>query len=469
MTAPLAIVFAALIVALGIVWMIVRRLDRELTAMIALAAASDTEPIGSASRDDLVSQAHARYGDNARRPSGMIAVVALEIADLASIRSSLGHPAAEMVVDEVHRRLRTTTREREELACIGDDRFLLMLNPPMTPYGALRAATRLSETTAQPLTVDDVTLQVQIHAGTAVGPASKATAVFDNAEFALGRARQLGQTTPVLYDETEREQAEVAFRRAQGLRTAIDHDELEVFYQPIVDLASGRLTGVEALLRWNSRTLGPVSPADFIPIAEDTGMIVEIGSWVLEQACHDAQAMTDDNGPPTVAVNVSVQQLRHQGFIDIVRTALIASGMTPSRLTLEVTESTFANPVEVTATLEQLRELGVRIALDDVGTGYSSLAQLATLPIDVMKLDRSLLAGGIDSADPAARVFTSVAALGRSLGLDVVAEGVETEEQSTFAHRAGCTHEQGFLRSRPVPLAEAVTFAQRLSATSPTR
>ena len=469
MTTPLALAFAALIVALGIVWKIVRRLDAELTAMIAQAEANDGPVHGSVGRDELVDQARTRYADAANRPNGMIAVVALEIADLASIRSSLGHIAADHVVAEVLQRLRATTRDREELACVGDDRFLLMLNPPMTPYGALRAASRLSETMAHPLTVDDVALQVQIHAGTAVGPASEADAVFDNAEFALGRARQLGQTTPVLYDETEREQAEVAFRRAQGLRTAIEHDEMHVAYQPIPDLETGRLSGAEALLRWDSRALGPVSPADFIPIAETTGAIVEIGGWVLEQACHDVQTMAADCGQPTVAVNVSVQQLRHQGFVDIVRTALIASGLEPGRLTLEVTESIFANPVEVTAALDRLRDLGVRVALDDVGTGYSSLAQLATLPIDVMKLDRSLLSGGIGSGEATARVFTSVAALGRSLGLDVVAEGVETEAQSTFAQRAGCTHEQGFLRSRPVPIAEAVAFAQRLSSASPTR
>ncbi len=468
MTAPLAAAFAILVLALVVIWSIVRRLGRELATVTAGGRPAEItdRPGGVATRDGLVSLAMARH---AARPHEDIGVVAFEIADLAGIKNSLGPAVAEQVVAEIARRLEKNSRATEDLARSTEDRFVLMLAPPVDPYGAVRAASRLSETATRPFAVADVTLQIQVHAGVAVGPVNEAGLVLDNAEFALNRARQTGQTTPVLYDETERENAEITFRRAQALRTAVEHDELTVAYQPILELGTGAIAGFEALLRWESPTLGPVSPADFIPIAEDTGAIIEIGSWVLERACLDLHRLSATSHRGFVTVNVSVHQLRHQGFVEIVGTALMASELDPSRLTLEVTESTFANPIEVASTLEVLRQLGVRVALDDVGTGYSSLAQLATLPIDVMKLDRTLLRDQTEPDDPASRVFTSLAALGRSLGMDVVAEGVETEEQSTFALVAGCTHEQGFLRSRPVPLADAVAFARHLDEAPHTR
>ena len=462
MTALTLIALLALPAGLGVVWIQVRRQTAELDAL--RRASADRDDAGdSDSAIDLMTRAQlferALAPDNGREPeTGGFGMIAIGPSDLAEMTDGLRHGAVVQIIDEIARRLDRNTRSSEWVAQTSDGHFVLVLGAPITPYGAIRAATRLTECLAAPIEVDGMPLTVGVFAGVALGEDPEQ--VLDDAEFALSRARQTRQTAPVLYDPEERARVEATFWRAQCLRSAVDREELHVAYQPLLSLETGRIDGVEALLRWHSPTLGAVSPADFIPIAEDTGTIVELGGWVLERACRDLHEIAGDDGHVKVSVNVSVHQLRHPGFLDIVKTALMATDLDPARLQVEVTESMFAVPAEVTPKLNALRELGVSIALDDVGTGYSSLGQLATLPIDVIKLDRTLLAQREEDGDAADRIFTSIAALGRSLGLEVVAEGVETEEQSAVARRAGCTHEQGFLRSRPVPVDEVAAFAR---------
>lgn len=462
---------AWLILPAGLVfiWVQVRRQLAELEKLRRATAESPASawpdvPIDLMSRSQLFERARAE-GTGRTEATGPLAMIAIGPADLTEMSDGLRHGAIVQIIAEIARRLDRNTRSSEWIAQTTEGHFILVLGPPINAYGAVRAATRLAECLAAPIEVDGMPLQVDVFAGVAIGDDPEQ--VLDDAEFALSRARQTRQTAPQLYDPEERARVEATFWQAQCLRSAVDRDELHVAYQPLLSLETGELAGVEALLRWHSPTLGLVSPADFIPIAEDTGTIVELGGWVLERACRDLQDIAPGDTTVKTSVNVSVHQLRRDGFIDVVRTALMATGLDPARLQIEVTESMFANPVEVTPKLIELRELGVSIALDDVGTGYSSLGQLATLPIDVIKLDRTLLAQREEAGDAADRIFTSIAALGRSLGLEVVAEGVETEEQSAVARRAGCTHEQGFLRSRPVPVAEVAAFARALRTGGP--
>ena len=470
MMSLLLVALVVLIAAIGLAWRTMRDQRLELQALRPVTRRS-TQPTsgydpltGLIDREGLDEALASRRGRRASDRSDL-GVVALDLSGFGQLNATLGRDLGDRLLVILAERLQSHIRSPELLARPGGDRFLVVLGPPMTPTGVKRAASRFMDCLFEPVVIDGVRLQLRANAGAAVGPGHDIQTVLDNAELALDRARRESSLVPVVYDAALRQAADATFHRAQHLRSAVEHGELDVAYQPILQLGNKRLASVEALLRWHSPTLGSVSPADFIPIAEDTGAIVDIGAWVLERACTDLGIIAASDPTVTVSVNVSVHQLRHPGFVDVVRTALSAGELDPHRLQLEVTESTLANPDEVGDNLDELRRLGVRIALDDVGTGYSSLSQLATLPIDVIKLDRSLLQPQRDNSEAARRVFRSLAVLGKSLGLDVIAEGVETEEQSEFARTAGCSHEQGFLRSRPIPLADAVDFAHQLATT----
>jgi EAL domain-containing protein (putative c-di-GMP-specific phosphodiesterase class I) len=251
------------------------------------------------------------------------------------------------------------------------------------------------------------------------------------------------------------------------LRKAVEMQQLEVYYQPQVDAGSGRLTGAEALVRWRHPELGLVSPGDFIPLAEDTGLIVDIGAWVLNEACIRAKAWSDRGLPlPRVAVNLSPLQFRHQDLVTTVCAALLDSGLDPSLLELEITESAVMHDVDKAADiLRYFREMGVRVAIDDFGTGYSSLSLLKKFPITLLKIDRSFIDGTDRDGEDNRAIVTAIIAMGHQLGIKVLAEGVESEAQREFLRASGCDELQGYLFSRPLPLAQFEAFLEgRLTA-----
>jgi EAL domain-containing protein (putative c-di-GMP-specific phosphodiesterase class I) len=240
------------------------------------------------------------------------------------------------------------------------------------------------------------------------------------------------------------------------LRKALSNGEFELYYQPVVNLERNEVSGLEALLRWHHPERGIVSPADFIPLAEETGLIVPIGEWVLRQACAEAATWPHDI---RVAVNLSAVQFKNRHLVDTVFSALAASGLAPARLELEITETVLLQNNEVTlATLHQLRALGVRIALDDFGTGYSSLSYLRSFPFDKIKIDRCFVADLSDAADDSLAILRAVAGLGSSLGIATTAEGVETKEQVDRVREEGCTEMQGYFFSPPKPIKDIARF-----------
>ena len=461
MSLVLAVAFAGASTAALSAWLVAAKLHQELGALRHVASSRDRSGVdtltGLANRDGLARAlrvTHSRRGDVA----GNIGVVVLDLARFGQVNESLGRCAGDQVLVEVGRRLKSTVREQGILARVSGDRFIVLLEPSVTADGALGAATRLAERISGVVMADgESPVHVRAHVGVAIGPRGQSARVVEDAELAANWAKVDHFTGPTMFDDSMRERADASFTMAQQLETALSRDELFVVYQPIHELPSGRLSGLEALLRWKSPTLGSVGPNEFIPLAEQSGAIVGFGAWVLHRACHDVQAISMDPSI-SVSVNVSVHQLRSGGLADTVRVALDESRLDPGRLRLEVTESTMASPDEVGDQLESIRAMGVRISLDDVGTGYSSVGQLANLPIDTIKLDRSLLPVH-QAEDPATHVFVGLASLGQSLGLEVVAEGIETEFQSLLASQAGCSHEQGFLRSRPLSIDAAIRYA----------
>ena len=441
----------------------IRRLRRVVAGLETLnrsiSADPDRDPLtGTANWSGLLThlrRARGRTTDSDRD----IGIIAFDVGEFGALNATLGRAAGDLVLKTVAGRLQARVRTGELLARTSGARFVVALESPVTAYGARRAASRLLDAVREPVEIDGAFVSIDGHAGIAVGRRAEGEMLIEDAQAALTKARRDGAGHPVLFSDSLRHDTARTFHQAQQLKTAVAAGELYLAYQPIHRTQDGALAGVEALLRWDSRTFGPVSPVDFIPIAEDTGAIIEIGAWVLQRACEDLHHLADGQSGLFVSVNVSPHQLRKDGFPELVESVLASTGVAPERLQLEITESTLARPDEVESQLQTLRDIGIRIALDDVGTGYSSLAQIAALPVDAIKLDRSLISrlGGDDNSG-AERVFTSLAALGQSLGLDVIAEGVETAEQARIARNAGCSHEQGFLYSRPVRLEEAVSY-----------
>jgi EAL domain-containing protein (putative c-di-GMP-specific phosphodiesterase class I) len=272
------------------------------------------------------------------------------------------------------------------------------------------------------------------------------------ADLAMYRAKTNGRARSELFDPRMAAEADDRLELEMDLREAIERRELSVLYQPIVALETGRICSVEALLRWEHPIRGTIGPMRFIPIAEETGLIVSIGAWVLGEACRQAMSWSETSGAPPVgvSVNLSPRQLRDPGLVEEVRTVLAATGLAPSRLELEVTESAVMNdPDEARARLEELRALGVRLSIDDFGTGYSSMGQLRSFPFDTLKVDKTFMRGlGHDRQNTA--IVGGLIALARNLGLHVVGEGIETQEQLAYLQHLGCDRGQGYLLARPL-------------------
>ncbi|MGI4978243.1 MAG: putative bifunctional diguanylate cyclase/phosphodiesterase, partial [Janthinobacterium lividum] len=420
-------------------------------------ALAEARPLAAPGDADGTPGSGGRDGDDAAmRP---FAVMHLDLDHFKSVNDAMGHPAGDRLLQQVAQRLLTCVAEADTVARLGGDEFAVVQRDlPGAGQAAAAAAGRLARrivaALAEPFTLDSARISIGASVGIAVAPADgrDASALLKNADMALYRAKAEGRSTARFFEPSMDIQRQARRRLELDLRRAVEEEQFEVHYQPLVDLATGRVSGFEALLRWHHPAHGLVPPGDFIPIAEEVGSIVAIGEWVLHRACREAALW-----PPevSVAVNVSPAQFRTRHLVDVVTAALRHSGLAPGRLELEITETVLLRESEVVlATLHQLRAAGVRIAMDDFGTGYSSLSYLRSFPFDKIKIDQSFVRDVARNADSLAIVRAAIG-LGASLGMKVAAEGVETPEQVAILQAARCDQLQGFLYGRPAA-AEAV-------------
>jgi diguanylate cyclase (GGDEF)-like protein/PAS domain S-box-containing protein len=377
-----------------------------------------------------------------------ITVVLVDLDDFKIVNDSLGHAVGDELLVTVADRMRTTVRPEDTVARLGGDEFALLLTDDETVSTEL-ILSRIIEALSEPVTVAGNVLTVKASFGIAESrPDDTAGDLMRRADIAMYQAKEDGVGRWRYYEAGMTVRGGDTCELAVELRRALDQDELRLFYQPMVTLPGGELTGVEALIRWQHPELGLLSPDQFIPVAETSGLIVPLGSWVLHEASRQAvewDRVHCDAAPRTISVNMSARQLVLPGCADDVAHALHTSGLSADRLVIEITESTALGGGATVSNLRQIRALGVRVALDDFGTGLSTLSLLASTPIDQIKLDRSF------APEPGAEVMaTAVVQLARLLGVEAVAEGVETPAQADQLHALGYEHAQGFLFARPM-------------------
>ncbi len=389
----------------------------------------------------------------ARRNGKLVAMLCLDLDHFKQVNDTLGHAAGDTLLRTVTTRLHACLRESDTLARLGGDEFAVVLPDATASQHAETLATRIIEAVREPITLDGQQVFIGISIGIAFStPADDAAELTKQADVALYQAKKTGRGGFCFF--APEMNASLQQRRVieNDLRAALTRGELAVNYQPQIDLATGEVVGAEALMRWFRPGHGQVPPSLFIPIAEDTGLIGEIGDWLLREACVTAVRWPS---PTNIAVNVSPVQFRMASFVSTVRAALVASRLEPSRLELEVTEGILLNDTEETlATLAQLRALGVRLAMDDFGTGYSSLGYLQKFRFDKIKIDRSFIQN-LGTDPNAAAIVKAVVGLSGALGMATNAEGVETEQQAAMLRAHGCGEAQGFLYWKPMP-AEAI-------------
>jgi diguanylate cyclase (GGDEF)-like protein/PAS domain S-box-containing protein len=389
-----------------------------------------------------------------------IAVLCVDLDLFKNVNDSFGHPIGDRLLRQVADRLRSELRGNHVAARLGGDEFALILASDVSPNEVSDFSTRLINVLSASYDIDGVEVVIGASIGIALSPSDGTTCeeLMRNADMALYRAKSDGGGVHHFF---EREMDRLAQKRRDmevDLRRAFANGEFELHYQPLVDIGADRISGFESLLRWRHPDKGMISPADFIPIAEDIGLIVALGEWVLREACAEA---TKWPAEIKVAVNLSPVQFRSRNLVQAVISALAHSGLSPLRLELEITESVFLAETEANlAILHQLRELGVSISMDDFGTGYSSLSYLRSFPFDKIKIDRSFVKDLADRPDCVA-IVRAISGLGRSLNITTTAEGVETLDQLDWLRNEGCNEVQGFLFSAAKPAGEIAALLSR--------
>jgi diguanylate cyclase (GGDEF)-like protein/PAS domain S-box-containing protein len=406
---------------------------------------------------------------NAHRHRHLLAIMFLDLDLFKRINDTLGHGVGDQVLVETAKRISQCVREGDTVARLGGDEFTILLPEVERVEDAAKLAERLIDHVKQPFMIDEHELYVTTSIGIAVYPDDGSTveALIKNADTAMYRAKDLGRNSFQLYTPAMNARSFERLAMESSLRHALKRDEFVLAYQVKVDMVGGRMSGVEALVRWRHPELGLVPPADFIPLAENMGLISDIGEWVLKAACRQCKSWHDMGLPPVrIAVNVSALQFRETDVPAVVRNALDETGLSPHYLELELTETVLMQRVEeVAQVLRELRAMGVRISIDDFGTGYSSLSYLKRMPIDALKIDRSFVhditADGADHNGEGAQIVSTIINLAHNLKLKAVAEGVETQEQAEFLRSKGCDEIQGFLISRPVSGEDLVSLFDR--------
>jgi diguanylate cyclase (GGDEF)-like protein/PAS domain S-box-containing protein len=392
---------------------------------------------------------------HARRNPEKIAVLFLGIDNFKAVNDTLGHAVGDKLLRGVARRLRSTLREEDCVARLNSDEFAIVQRGVNRPEDVVLLAKRLLQAIAEPYLLDGHSVVIGASIGIAVAPGDgdDCEKLLMNADMALSRAKNDSRGTFSFFEAGMDARAQTRRKIEIDLRHAIKNEVLRPYYQPLIGLADGRITGCEALVRWPHPERGMISPAEFIPVAEDTGLINSLGSQMLRSACIDAANWPDD---VRVAVNLSPLQFRVGNLLSVVMDALKQSGLPPRRLELEITETLLLEKSsQVIATLHALRALGVRISMDDFGTGYSSLSYLRSFPFDKIKIDQSFVRDLCGNREAQA-IVRSIISLGMGLGVTITAEGVETEGELNWLRAEGCHEAQGFLFSKARPNAEIV-------------
>jgi len=379
-----------------------------------------------------------------------LAVLCLDLDDFKRVNDTLGHPTGDKLLKEVGERLRACLRENDVLARLGGDEFAIIALTESGLTNASALAGRLIEAVSKPFMINHQEIVVGLSVGIAVSPndSSDPEQLLKASDMALYRAKSAGRSTYRFFEPEMDAQAQARRVLELELRSAISRGELVLHYQPIVEMSTQDIVAFEALVRWAHPLRGLIPPMKFIPLAEETGLIIPLGEWVLRQACSDAAKWSK---PVRVAVNLSPVQFKSPRLLESVFAAVRSSGLSPERLELEITESVLLNDNDATlAKLHQLRDFGARISMDDFGTGYSSLSYLRSFPFDKIKIDRSFVEV-LGEEDESLAIIRAVTGLGNSLGIATTAEGVETDEQIKLLRREGCSEMQGYYFSPPRP------------------
>jgi diguanylate cyclase (GGDEF)-like protein len=407
-----------------------------------------------------------------RRNRTPVAALFIDLDNFKSINDSLGHAAGDELLRSVAARLQGVVRETDALGRLGGDEFVVVAEELSLAAGPELIAERLLDTLKQPFELaghEDTPLTVTASVGVAVAAEGTAGELLRDADIAMYRAKWDGKNRYVVFESAMQDALRNRMVLEMDLRGALEKDEFFLLYQPTFDLETMTTTGVEALIRWASPTRGLVQPGDFIPLLEETGMIVEVGRWVLEHACAQCAQWHRAGHEIDIAVNVSARQLDTDELLDDVRDALQSSGLRPESLTIEVTETAIMRNAQETARrLSAVKELGARIAIDDFGTGYSSLAHLQRFPVDSLKIDRSFIAALADGRE-AEQLIRTLVQLGKALCLDTHAEGIERQQELAILREQNCSGGQGFLFARPLDAGRAQEFLAKREPIRPPR
>ncbi|OOY96981.1 hypothetical protein BOW22_11360 [Solemya velum gill symbiont] len=401
---------------------------------------------------------------HAHRQNELVAVMFLDLDNFKQINDGLGHPVGDKVLQKVARRLSAIMRDEDTVARMGGDEFALVLGDISDSMGASQVASKVLSVFEAPLEIDHHRLYVTSTLGISLYPSDgeNVATLLKNADTAMYHAKEEGKNQFCFYTDDLNSEALEKLNLENDLREALNNDEFEVYYQPQYELSSGRLTGAEALIRWNHKELGLVPPDEFIPMAESNGLIIPIGRWIMKQACSQVKTWQEAGFDiDRIGVNVAGQQIQNSDIVETVKDVLKETKLEPACLELEITESFIMQQAEkAISTLEELRKIGVALAIDDFGTGYSSLSYLKRLPIDRLKIDRSFIKDIPYDSDGVA-ITKAIIALGKSMQLNVIAEGIETDEQHDFLTEKGCDEVQGYLYSRPLNAQEIEEIFQK--------
>ena len=404
---------------------------------------------------------------NAQRHGEHLAVMFLDLDRFKLVNDTLGHAAGDQLLQSMAQRLQSSLREGDTLARWAGDEFTMLLPQIGSSQTAVRIAQRILDTLSQPFELDKQELHIKASIGIVFAPydGEDAETLLKNADTAMYRAKQLGKNNYQLYAPSMNTKARERLSLENNLHKALEREEFLLYYQPQVNLYTGQIVGMEALIRWQRNDGELIAPDQFIPLAEETGLIISIGEWVLRTACAQSRAWQKLGLPPfRIAVNLSARQFQQHNLVETIAQVLQETQLEPKYLELEITESIAIQDIEFTiSVLKQLRTMGIHISMDDFGTGYSSLSALRHFPLCTLKIDRSFVQFLMTNSSDVA-IITAIIALGRGLDLRVIAEGVETVEQLQFLRLANCDDVQGYFISKPLPPDAAAQFCLHRSA-----
>ncbi|UCC55729.1 MAG: EAL domain-containing protein [Gammaproteobacteria bacterium] len=407
---------------------------------------------------------------HARREQSIMGLLFLDLDRFKIINDSLGHAVGDQLLKVISKRLKNCVREEDTVARLGGDEFMILLPKISGSADARRIGNKIIDSLTRPVSCNGHELHITTSIGVSIYPhdGTDAETLLKHADISMYRAKKLGRNKLVYYTAEMNIESRRQMVLENNLRKALEREELELYYQPKIDISRNAIIGVEALLRWVHPTMGMISPVDFIPVAEDSGLIVPIGEWVTRTAFKQlAEWHAAGHRDLKMAVNLSTAQLSHSRFLDGVRGALDDSQLDPGKTELEITENVLMQDIESTlATLNNLKDMGISIAIDDFGTGYSSLSYLRRLPIDTVKIDQSFVRELPDNKEDVS-IARAIIAMAKSLGLDLVAEGVETVRQLSFFRQQGVNVIQGYLFSKPLSAEDMLAMLEAKAMPGP--